>query len=114
MSTTSSPPPPTSAHSGPSPASATPAPASSPLARPSRLGRGDRFFLTAVIGLPLAALLVFVWLPAIASVGLSFTTWDGIDLSDIRWRGVGNYAEILTNYPPFWPAVQHNVVWLLF
>ncbi|WP_307784016.1 carbohydrate ABC transporter permease [Streptomyces spinoverrucosus] len=81
---------------------------------PGRLSRGDRLFLTLVIGLPLLALLVFVWLPALASIALSFTTWDGIDLSDIHWTGLENYAQIFTNYPPFWPAVQHNVIWLLF
>ncbi|MET7522524.1 carbohydrate ABC transporter permease [Streptomyces sp. NPDC005248] len=82
--------------------------------RPLRLGRGDRLFLTVIVGIPLLALLVFVWLPALASVGLSFTSWDGIEPSDIRWVGLDNYQEIFTNYPPFWPAVQHNVVWLLF
>lgn len=92
---------------------ARPAP-SSPRARPRRLGAGDRVFLTVIVGIPLLALLVFVWLPALASVGLSFTSWDGIALSDIRWTGLDNYREIFTNYPPFWPAVQHNVVWLLF
>ncbi|MFF3751566.1 carbohydrate ABC transporter permease [Streptomyces sp. NPDC002018] len=82
--------------------------------RPRRLGAGDRLFLTVLIGIPLVALLVFVWLPALASLGLSFTSWDGIALSDIHWTGLGNYREIFTNYPPFWPAVRHNVVWLLF
>ncbi|MEV4969572.1 carbohydrate ABC transporter permease [Streptomyces scopuliridis] len=82
--------------------------------RPRRLGPGDRLFLTVVVGIPLIALLVFVWLPALASIGLSFTSWDGIGLSDIHWVGLGNYQQILTNYPPFWPAVQHNVIWLLF
>ncbi|MEU8979381.1 sugar ABC transporter permease [Streptomyces sp. NPDC048309] len=82
--------------------------------RPRRLGPGDRIFLTVIIGIPLAALLFFVWLPALASLGLSFTTWDGIDLSDIHWIGLDNYKEIFTNYPPFWPAVRHNVIWLLF
>lgn len=81
---------------------------------PSRLSKGDRLFQTAAIGLPVLALLVFVWLPALASVGLSFTTWDGIHLSDIHWTGTENYQQIFTNYPPFWPAVRHNVVWLLF
>ncbi|MFE2045667.1 carbohydrate ABC transporter permease [Streptomyces sp. NPDC059477] len=81
---------------------------------PGRLSRGDRLFLALVIGLPLIALLVFVWLPALASVALSFTTWDGIDLADITWTGIENYTQIVTNYPPLWPAVQHNVIWLLF
>ncbi|WP_406481450.1 carbohydrate ABC transporter permease [Streptomyces sp. NBC_01615] len=82
--------------------------------RARRLGPGDRLFLTVVIGIPLAALLFFVWLPALASLGLSFTTWDGIDLADIHWTGLDNYQQIFTNYPPFWPAVRHNVIWLLF
>ncbi|MDT0546315.1 MULTISPECIES: sugar ABC transporter permease [Streptomyces] len=82
--------------------------------RPGRLSTGDRLFLTAVIGIPVLALLVFVWLPALASVALSFTSWDGIDLGDIRWTGFDNYHQIFTNYPPFWPAVRHNVIWLLF
>ncbi|MGW3243882.1 carbohydrate ABC transporter permease [Streptomyces sp. NPDC001070] len=89
------------------------APAGAPR-RPRRLGPGDRVFLAAVIGVPLLALLVFVWLPALASMGLSFTSWDGIRLSDIHWVGLDNYRQILTNYPPFWPAVRHNVIWLLF
>ncbi|GAA4804206.1 sugar ABC transporter permease [Streptomyces ziwulingensis] len=81
---------------------------------PARRTLGDRLFLTALIGLPLLALLLFVLLPALASVALSFTTWDGIDLAGIDWTGVENYTQILTNYPPFWPAVAHNVLWLLF
>jgi multiple sugar transport system permease protein/raffinose/stachyose/melibiose transport system permease protein len=82
--------------------------------RARSLGRGDRIFLTVIIGIPLAALLLFVWLPALASLALSFTTWDGIELADIHWIGLENYQAIFTNYPPLWPAVQHNVIWLLF
>ncbi|MFI1294283.1 carbohydrate ABC transporter permease [Streptomyces sp. NPDC020792] len=82
--------------------------------RPRRLGPGDRLFLTFAVGIPLLALLAFVWLPALASVGLSLTSWDGLTLSDIQWVGLGNYHEIFTNYPPFWPAVQHNLIWLMF
>ncbi|MFD7232053.1 carbohydrate ABC transporter permease [Streptomyces sp. NPDC059881] len=81
---------------------------------PRRIGAGDRLFLAVIVGIPTIALLVFVWLPALASIGLSFTSWDGIALSDIRWTGLDNYREIFGNYPPFWPAVQHNVIWLLF
>ncbi|MFF3562594.1 carbohydrate ABC transporter permease [Streptomyces sp. NPDC002574] len=91
-----------------------PRPRSRPRSRPRRLGPGDRLFLTVVVGVPLLALLFFVWLPALASMGLSFTSWDGIALSDIHWTGLENYRQIFTNYPPFWPAVQHNVIWLLF
>ena len=27
--------------------------------------------------------------------------------------GVQNYDQAATVYPPFWPAVEHNVIWLL-
>lgn len=87
---------------------------SSARSRSYRFGPGDRLFFAVVVGVPLLALLVFVWLPALASIGLSFTSWDGIGLSELHWVGLDNYRQIFTNYPPFWPAVLHNVIWLLF
>lgn len=63
---------------------------------------------------PLFLTMVFVVLPAIASVVLSFANWDGIGgISTIKWVGFENYKNIATNYPPFWPAIQHNVLWLV-
>jgi multiple sugar transport system permease protein len=54
-----------------------------------------------------------VWFPAIASVLLSFTDWNGIGpVGDIKVIGLTNYVNVATNYPPFWPALQHNVIWL--
>jgi multiple sugar transport system permease protein len=45
---------------------------------------------------------------------LSFTTWSGIGgLKTIHADGVQNYVQAATNYPPFWPAVRHNVLWLI-
>lgn len=45
---------------------------------------------------------------------LSFSNWDGIGgLSDIHFVGIQNYIDMFTIYPPFWPALWHNVVWLL-
>jgi ABC-type sugar transport system permease subunit len=46
---------------------------------------------------------------------LSFSRWDGIGgFSTIQWIGLRNYREIFTIYPPFWPAVRHNLLWLVF
>ena len=28
--------------------------------------------------------------------------------------GTDNYDFIFQDYPPFWPAIQHNILWLLF
>jgi multiple sugar transport system permease protein len=53
--------------------------------------------------------------PALSSIGLSFTRWEGIGgLDTIEWRGTRNYSEIFSIYPPFWPAVRHNLIWLAF
>jgi multiple sugar transport system permease protein len=90
--------------------------------RPARRRRGashrwtkrDKTVLGLMIGIPTAISVLLVWLPAFASVGLSFTRWDGIGLDSISWVGLRNYREIFTIYPPFYPALWHNVLWLAF
>jgi len=73
----------------------------------------DRSVVGLMVLVPLALVLVFVWLPAIVTVLLSFTNWDGIGgLSTIKWIGLANYDNVVTIYPPFKPAVEHNVLWL--
>lgn len=68
-----------------------------------------------MLGVPTLLHVGLVWVPTLASVVLSFTRWDGIGgLSTIEWEGLRNYREIATIYPPFWPAVQHNLIWLVF
>jgi multiple sugar transport system permease protein len=79
-----------------------------------RWTRRDKTVLGLMIGIPTALSVLFVWLPAFASVGLSFTRWDGIGLDSISWVGLRNYREIFTIYPPFFPALWHNVLWLAF
>jgi len=74
--------------------------------------RRDKVMLALLLGIPAAIHIFFVWVPALLSVVLSFARWDGI--SDIRWVGVQNYEQIATIYPPFWPAVAHNFIWLGF
>ena len=64
-------------------------------------------------GLPLLLHVGLVWLPSLLSVVLSFTRWNGIGgLGTIEPVGLENYEQITTIYPPFWPAVQNNLVWL--
>jgi multiple sugar transport system permease protein len=79
-----------------------------------RWTKRDKTVLGLMIGIPTAISVLFVWLPAFASVGLSFTRWDGIGLDSISWVGLRNYREIFTIYPPFFPALWHNVLWLAF
>ena len=50
----------------------------------------------------------------ISSVYLSFTNWDAIGgIDTINWIRTTNYQQIVDIYPPFWPALRHNVIWLV-
>ncbi|WP_404350438.1 sugar ABC transporter permease [Phycicoccus jejuensis] len=77
-------------------------------------GARDRLVISLMIGVPTILVVWLVWLPAVASVALSFTKWNGFKFSSIEWVGTKNYVDIATIYPPFWPAIQHNLVWLVF
>ena len=80
----------------------------------AKLHGKDKFTVIAMSVIPLVIVGVFVWIPALCTVILSFSNWDGIGgLSDIHFVGIQNYIDMFTIYPPFWPALWHNVVWLL-
>jgi multiple sugar transport system permease protein len=79
-----------------------------------RWTKRDKLVLTLMIGIPTLISVALVWVPALSSVALSFTRWDGIGLDSIQWIGLRNYREIFTIYPPFYPALWHNLIWLLF
>ncbi|WP_285245019.1 sugar ABC transporter permease [Pseudarthrobacter sp. fls2-241-R2A-127] len=82
--------------------------------RVRRLSSSDKVVLALMVGIPTLVELALVWLPTLMSIGLSFTRWNGLDLADIRSAGTDNYQFISQDYPPFWPALQHNMLWLLF
>jgi multiple sugar transport system permease protein len=80
-----------------------------------RLTLRDRIVVTLMIGVPLVFVILLVWLPALSSVALSFSRWEGFGgLGSIDWIGVENYKNIATIYPPFWPAIWHNLIWVGF
>jgi multiple sugar transport system permease protein len=85
-------------------------------ARPNRvrkLSGGDLVVVTLMTVIPTLFVLALVWFPAIASVLLSFTNWNGIGpLTQIKGIGFTNYVNVATNYPPFWPALRHNLTFL--
>ena len=79
----------------------------------SRLSTADRVVVTLMVVIPTALVLWLVWLPGILSVVLSFARWEGIGgVNTIQWIGLDNYKNIFTNYPPFDPAIKHNLIWL--
>jgi multiple sugar transport system permease protein len=65
-----------------------------------------------MVGIPTALDLIFIWLPTVASVGLSFTDWRGV--GPITFVGLKNYQFLVTGYDLFWPALSHNLLWLAF
>ena len=85
-----------------------------PRRRLQRLTKRDKVVLGFMVGIPVLVELVMIWLPTVASVGLSFTKWNGLALGDIKPAGTANYSYIFQDYPQFWPAVRHNILWLLF
>ena len=67
-----------------------------------------------MVAIPTLIEATLVWFPALGSIALSFTKWDGIRFSDIHNVGFKNYDYVFNTYPQFWPADRHNIVWLLF
>ncbi len=79
--------------------------------RYSLLTTRDKIALTLMVGVPLAVFIGLIWMTTLASVVLSFTNWDGIQ--PIQFVGTANYQQLFTTYEFFWPALTHNIVWLL-
>jgi multiple sugar transport system permease protein len=85
-----------------------------PNRRSHRLSRGDRIILTVMAGVPAIIVVGLVWLPAAATVFLSFTSWDGFGpITEAKSVGLKNYHDVVTIYPPFKPALEHNLIWLV-
>ena len=74
----------------------------------------DKLTLGLMVGIPTFLCLFFIWLPTIASVGLSLTNWGGVTaLTGNNFVGLKNYEVLFTGYALFWPAVLHNIIWLV-
>jgi multiple sugar transport system permease protein len=74
----------------------------------------DRVTLDASVGLPTLLHVVFVWVPAVCTILLSFTFWDGIGgLKNIQWVGFTNYRQVFTLDANLPIAIRNNILWLL-
>jgi multiple sugar transport system permease protein len=68
-----------------------------------------------MVGVPLTLDLILIWGPTLASVLLSFTDWSGIGpVTEKNVVGLNNYQTLFFGYSLFWPAFQHNLIWLAF
>jgi multiple sugar transport system permease protein len=83
--------------------------------RYSVLSRRDRLTIAAMVAIPTFILVVFIVIPTIASIVLSFTSWSGIGgLDKIQFIGIKNYQDLVNVYKPFFPALAHNLIWLIW
>ncbi len=73
----------------------------------------DLAVIGVLLGFAILLDLFVIWGPTVASITLSFSSWDG--LSDLNWVGGDNYDTLAGgDYPPFWPAVRNNLLWIAF
>jgi len=83
--------------------------------RYSQLSRRDKIALTLFAGVPTVIHIVFVWVPAISTVLLSFTKWDGLKLGTWKLIGFRNYWSVFTVFDgKFFPAFFNNLILLVF
>lgn len=82
--------------------------------RYSLLTAQDRIVLALMVGIPTILCLGLIWFPTVLSFLLSFTDWQGVTgITAKNLVGLENYNYLFTGYPFFWPAVWHNLLWLL-
>ena len=77
----------------------------------SLLTRRDTITLWVMAGIPTLMVGIFIIVPTLSSIVLSFTSWNGI--GPIKFVGAQNYVDLLS-YKQFVPALEHNVIWLVF
>ena len=84
--------------------------------RVTQLSRVDKLVLTVMVGVPTLLHVVLVWFPAIATLILSLTRWDGFQgVGEIKFVGFRNYWEIFTVFEnKLVPALFNNSLLLVF
>ncbi len=82
----------------------------------SQLSKRDKVVLGVMVGIPTLLHVVFVWIPTISTILLSFTRWDGLQpVGEIKVVGMRNYWEIFTVFEQkLFAALFNNVLLLGF
>jgi ABC-type sugar transport system permease subunit len=75
------------------------------------LPKTSRVTLALFLGPTLVGLLLFTYLPIVASFGLSFTRWNL--LGSPQWVGLANYQKVLHD-PLFWQTLGNTIGFVLF
>ena len=84
--------------------------------RSTALTRSDRIWLTIMVGVPATIHILLVWIPAMATIVLSFAEWDNLlPLSEARLVGFQNYWIIFTIFDTnLFPALFNNLMLVVF
>ncbi len=88
-------------------------PTSAQATKPPRWRRAlnlDTITLVLFLGIPLLIYAIWVWGPAIVTIGISFTRWD--NASPPVWVGLQNYQRLFQD-PLFHQALINNFIWLI-
>jgi raffinose/stachyose/melibiose transport system permease protein len=72
----------------------------------------QRLALTSFLGPGLLFYLMFMIIPLLGTIFLSFTNWSGVSFSDIHLTGVSNY-KALAHDPVFREALVHTLVFVI-
>lgn len=72
-------------------------------------GRWERLALILFLGPALTFYVLFMIVPLVGTIVLSFTEWPGFNLDQLQWVGLGNFRE-LAGDEVFRQALLHNLV----
>jgi len=70
----------------------------------------DTITLMLFLAVPLLIYAIWVWGPALATIGISFTQWDNV--SAPQWVGLQNYTRLFQD-PLFQRSLVNNFIWLV-
>ncbi len=77
------------------------------------LSSSDRWTLWGMVGFPTFLHVSLIWIPAFATVLLSFVRWNGFKLSQIKFIGLGNYVNLFTVWDKDLYEGLLNNLWVL-
>lgn len=90
-----------------------PAPTEGGGRRFSLMTRTDKRVITAMVAIPTFLHIALIWVPAIATLALSFTNWNGFKFSTMDFVGIRNYEQLFTVFEKDLYEALFNNTWVL-
>ncbi len=83
------------------------------MAGSSLLSKSDRRVMYGMVGVPTLLHVGLVWIPAIATILLSFTNWNGFRFDTMKFVGLQNYIQLFTVFEKDLYEALLNNLWVL-